>query len=218
MTDTLVARFVEFVEPEVRAAMPKTLPVMWLADECCRAVADAAAARDAAGREALIARATAFMDDVLMAVRADFLPFEAERCLFVDFADRLQLIGTRRGNKIRIDEDLNVVLIREKPGTLEGPRPGSLRRELVELLTVPLAGADGQPVTALKTIDLAGVAGPGALFFELDAPAGSGFVGGRYDRLRAYGDGKLLLVSFRPVVIDDENQPGQAAGTPDLSE
>jgi hypothetical protein len=110
---------------------------------------------------------------------------------------------------------MNVALIRERPEKLEGARPASLRRELVEVFTVPLHGADGQPVAALKTIDLAALAGPGALFFELDAPAASGYVGGRYDRLRAYGDGKLLLVSFRPVVVEDEIQPGQPAGTPD---
>jgi hypothetical protein len=218
MADTLVSRFVEFVEMEVRSALPKSLPAIWLADECCRSVASAAAAREAAAREALIARATAFMDDVLMVVRSDFLPFEPETCLYVDFADRLQLIGTRRGGKIRIDEDMNIVWIREKPLALEGPRSASLRAEIVEVLTVPLAGANGKPVEVVRTIDLAALAGPGAMFVELDAPAASGYVGGRYDRLRAYGDGKLLLMSFRPVVIEDEFQPGQAAGTPSLSE
>src|SRR5206468_21481 len=113
-------------------------PTTWVAEDSCRRVAEVVNEVDKAAAEALVHRAASFLDDVLCVVRRDELPFEPEECLYVDFADRMHLIGARRGNKLRIDSDLNVLLVREKPAKPGGPRAISLRAEVRDLLTFPL--------------------------------------------------------------------------------
>jgi hypothetical protein len=184
--------------------LPPRFPTTWVAEESCRRVAEAVRDLAPAEAEALLYRAANFLDEVLLVVKRDELPFEPEECLFVDFVGRLHLVGARRGNKLRVDEDMNVLLVRAKPLELSGPRAGSLRGEVRDLVPFTLASIDRRPVAAVRTIDLASASGPGAFFVELDAPLGGGYVGGRFDRLRVFGDGKVLALSLRPISLGDE--------------
>lgn len=208
----LEVRFVEYVDPDVRAALPAAVPATWIAEDSCARATEYARGLDPAAAEVLAAHARSFLDDALSVVREDWLPACPEECLYVDFADRLQLVGARIGWKIRVDEDLNVALVREKPLAFEGARAGSIRRELAEVLAFPLMGADGKPVEMLKVRDFSGETGvKDAFYISLDAPAGLGYAGGRFDRLDAYGDGKVLLFGFHPIEADGAAEEAEAA-------
>jgi hypothetical protein len=199
-------RFVDYLGTEVAAAVPTPF-AMWPAEESLRLASEVVAESDPSSGDVLGALCHAFLDDVLACVKIDVLPTELEPCVFLDLSGRPQLIGTRRGNKIRIDADLNLALIRAVPLKLEGPRAAAIRGELRDLFCFPLGSADKRPVAALETCDLSEAAGePGAFYLELDAPTGGGYVGGRFDRLRAYSDGKVLLVTFRPIGIDEDEE------------
>jgi hypothetical protein len=208
-------RIVDYVDPDVIALLPASFPCAWVAEESCRRVSEVASALAPDARERLLARATSFADDVLAILRASVLPEDLERALYLDPHERLQLIGGRGRTKVRVDEDFRIVLVRERPLALEGPRAGTLRQEVREVVCFPLASDDRRPVLAVQALDLSSVGEPGAFFLDLDAPAGSAYLGGRCDRLRVFGDGKVLILCFRPLPdVDDE---GYQVGSPEAA-
>jgi len=208
-------RIVDYVDPDVIAALPASFPCAWIAEESCRRVSDKAAELAPAAREALLIRATDFAEEVLGVLKLEALPEAIQDCLFVDPHDRLHLIGARGKTKIRVDEDFRIAYLREKPLTLAGPRAGTLRQEARDLLTTPLASADKRPVMTIQAIDLSSVGEGSAFFLELDAPTGTGYRMGRADRLRIFGDGKVLILCFRP--MPDVDEEGYQVGNPDAA-
>ncbi len=188
-------RFVEYVDPDVRRALTPRLARPWVAEESLRPVPP--------GDRALWARARALADAVPALLRAELLP-EGDLLAHVrvDPFGRAQFVASTAAAKVRVAEDFAAAIVRRRPVPIEGGAVGrgaALRQGLRAALAIPLASADRKPMSLRKSVDL-GDLERDAVFAIFDPPYGQGFVGGRFESLQAFGNGKVLLVAFEPIV------------------
>lgn len=211
VVETAIRR-VDYLDAELRRYLPPEVPALWYAEESCERLAHRLDALDEQGRLYLAAAALDFLAGVLGAYRREILPpGDLEKSLFVDPEDRFELVGKAPGHKLRIDQGLRLALVRNKPIAIEGARLAALRQELRSVVCFPLGGLDRKPVVATRTVEPKDLE-PTAIYAEFDAPSGMGFINGRFDLLRVYSDGKLLLVGPRPVVYRENAYEPEAPG------
>ncbi|MFC1706458.1 hypothetical protein ACFL59_06480 [Planctomycetota bacterium] len=222
MAEAATIRMVTYLAPEVLDEIPVELVADWPAeDTCAQASAFLQSVEDPDERDLFRAEIRAFEADVLQVVRRNLLPFgDLIPFIHLGLGGSYQLVGRRGDLKIRIDSDLNIAIIRGVALDLEAedkPRPLQLRHELSQVLPFAMASADRKPVGTSVLKDLSDVE-PFAVYAELGPPEGSGYVNGRFSGLRAYSDGKVLLVGFMPTVLENTFQARGAPGTADESD
>jgi hypothetical protein len=189
-------RLVGYVEPELQAALPVALGRPWPAEETLVPLAAQMARANPEDQARLERRARALADGAELLLRREVLPAgDLLAHVFVDPLAQLQLVGANRDHKVRVDENLTAVVIRRRPLRLEGARPASLRQELRGALAIPMGDVERRPIAARTT---------GGIYAEFDPPGAGGFLGGRFDTLYAYSNGKVLLVAFRPLEYHED--------------
>lgn len=192
-------RYVEYLDAALRPVVPASLAKPWVAEESLwplRSRVQMVPKADAAG---LRRRAGALVDWTLLLLRREVLPEgDLLEHVYVDPMDRLELVGSSPSGKVRVDEELSVAIIRRRPQALEGPRAGSIRQEMRAALAIPLGDVDRKPIAAKKMVDH-GELERNAIYAEFEPPGASGFLGGKFDLLHVYGNGKILLFALRPL-------------------
>lgn len=204
--DLAPARMIAYVDPELCAVLPPLLAQSWVADELLVPFSDFIGAPEhtPAKRAALEYRRQRLLDDASFVLRPEALP-DGKLCdrVFVDALGRLEIVGTNATSKIRVDEDLAIVIVRKKKLRLEGARQASLRQELRAAVAIPLGGTDRKPIAARMIKDVSAL-DPDGIYAEFEPPPGTGFVRGRFGTLHVYSNGKLLLIGFAPIEFEGE--------------
>lgn len=212
---------VSYLDAATLARLPATasgsapLAVTWPSEVGLDRLADVLPFAGRRERERLEREARDFLAVLRCVVRSDALPPSPleDHVLVTPFG--LQLVAETADRKVRVDADLNIVVARRRAVALGAgtTRYEVLKAQLAEVLCVKLADERGRPLETTTRVDLRGV-WPDGLYVEVEPPAGSGFVSGRYGSLAAFGDGKLLVVSFARVECRDAHEPAAAAALP----
>ncbi|MHC4389852.1 MAG: hypothetical protein ACYS22_00880 [Planctomycetota bacterium] len=203
MAETMTLSLVAYLDPELIDALPPgpNLVYEWPTEECCAKVPDLMEhAEDEADADMIRIDAQEFEGEMLSVIRRTLLPRGALTLhMHVDPMGSMQFAGLHEGVKVRVDQQFNICLMRRSPLPVdpEQPRLLQLRRELDSVLSIPLASPDRKPVKPAVLVDLSAYE-PGAVYAELKAPPGAGFAFGRFERLKVYSDGKVLLIGFTP--------------------
>ncbi len=206
--------FVDYLDAAQREVIPPAaLRTAWPAEEACVPLAErlADATLPDAPAAALMVRAQAFLDGILLVLRRSVFPEgPLEDFVFVGPTPELHLIAETAEWKVRADEALRVAIVRRSPVSTLPPRQGSLRHELRTVLAFPLVTPQKRALAMTVVKDLSAEAS-GAIYVELEPPASSGFVGGRFESLHVYSDGRVCLIGWRPVEYRDLNKPVEPA-------
>ncbi len=190
---------VEYLDAETLARLPpSSLAVTWPSETGLDRLADVLPFAPRRERERLEREARDFLGLLRCVVLGAALPpGPLEDHVFLS-PFGLQLVAETAERKVRVDADLSIVVARRRALNLGAgaTRLEVLRAQLAQVLTFRLVDERGRALETSTRVDLRGV-WPDGLFVEVEPPAGFGFVSGRYASLAAFGDGKLLIVSFR---------------------
>jgi hypothetical protein len=137
-----------------------------------------------------------FIEDLEVILRPEFVPVNAENWIFINEEGDLLLKYADKSVKVRARHWEFSFLFRKRFEV--SSKVSALFEALERVLKIPLVDSKGEPLGLGRTIKFSKFTSE--VYVLIKGEEGRGILGGRFDAIGAFFDGKLLLIGFQPMM------------------